>query len=103
MIVQMMWKVKNQKSFSPTTKGGVDSVEQMAHSFTVQRKTTKCLLVFFCNMVDIAERVVWSQAFPTNCFTHQDNRQLFLIQVAKQLAFDQVKRREAAAKTLNFQ
>ncbi|KAK3797518.1 hypothetical protein RRG08_054549 [Elysia crispata] len=56
-------------------------------------------------MIDIAgvaARVVWSRAFPINRFTHQDNRQQFLIQVSKELVFEQVKRRAAAAKTMNF-
>lgn len=87
------------------TKGGVDAMDQMAHSFTVKRKTKRWPLVIFFDMVDlagIAGRVVWSQAFPTNRFAHRDNRQLFLIQVAKELVFEQVKRRAAVVKTLNL-
>ena len=63
---------------------------------------------FFFNMVDLARvavtsvRAEWSRAFPTNRYVHQDYRQQFLIQVAKELVLEQVKRRAAAAKTINL-
>lgn len=87
------------------TKGGVDSLDQMAHSFSVKRKTKRWPLVIVFNMIDlagVAARVVWSQAFPTDRYAHQDNRQQFLIQVAKELVLEQVKRRAAQTKTMNL-
>ena len=87
------------------TQGGMVSLDQIAHSFTVKRKTKRWLLVIFFNMLDltgVAARVVWSWAFPTNHNTHQNNRQQFLIQVAKELVFEQLKHREPAAKTINL-
>ena len=77
----------------------------MAHSsFTVKRKTKRWPSIIFFNMVDLAgsSRVVWSRAFPTNRYDHQDNTQAFLIQVAKEVVFEQVKRRTAATKTVSL-
>ncbi|GFO16990.1 hypothetical protein PoB_004349500 [Plakobranchus ocellatus] len=50
----------------------------------------------------VAARVVWSKKVPRNCYAQPDNRQQFLIQLAKELVFDQVKRRAVAAKTMNL-
>ncbi|GFO05432.1 hypothetical protein PoB_003193700 [Plakobranchus ocellatus] len=50
----------------------------------------------------VVARVVWSKKFPTNRYAQPDNRQQFLIQLAKEVVFDQVKRRAVAVKTMNL-
>ncbi|GFO24262.1 PiggyBac transposable element-derived protein 4 [Plakobranchus ocellatus] len=87
------------------TKGGVDSLDQMAHSFSIKKRTKIWPFVVFFNMIDcagVAAKVVWSKKVPRNCYAQSDNRQQFLIQLAKELVFDQVKRRAVAAKTMNL-
>lgn len=86
------------------TKAGVDSMDQMAHSFTVKRKTKRWPLVMFFNMIDlagIAGRVIWRHAFPTHRLSMDDNRQMFLLQVSKELVYEQVQRRAANSSTMN--
>ncbi|GFO01311.1 PiggyBac transposable element-derived protein 4 [Plakobranchus ocellatus] len=57
-----------------------------------------CFLLHAC----FAARVVCSKKIYRNCYAQPDNRQQFLIQLAKELVFDQVKRRAVAAKTMNL-
>lgn len=86
------------------TKGGVDALDQMAHAFTVKRKTKRWPLVIFFNMVDlstIAARVIWQAKLPEDKLSHEDNRQLFIIAAAREFVIQQIQRRTAVP-TLNL-
>lgn len=86
------------------TKGGVDALDQMAHAFTVKRKTKRWPLVIFFNIIDlstIAARVIWQARLPDDKLSHDDNRQLFIIAIAREMVLEQVQRR-ASIPTLNL-
>ena len=49
--------------------GGVDTMDQMAHTFTAKRKSRRWPLVQFFNILDIstiAARIVYSRKFPND-------------------------------------
>ena len=53
--------------FYNSTKGAVDSVDQMAHAYSTKRITRRWPMVLFYNNLDlntIAARIVWSIKFP---------------------------------------
>jgi len=53
--------------FYNETKGGVDSMDKMALSYTTKRSTKRWPLVLFCNLLDlstIAARVVYQEKHP---------------------------------------
>ena len=86
------------------TKGGVDSMDQMAHSFTRKRKSRRWPLVQFFNILDIstiAARIVYSRKFPNDQLSKPDSRQQFNIKIAKQLVLPQIQRRQDSASTLH--
>ena len=67
----------------------------MAHSFAVKGKTKRWPLVILFNIIDlagIAGSVIWFNMLATSKFSHEDNRQSFLIQIWRELALEQVER-----------
>ncbi|GFR98194.1 PiggyBac transposable element-derived protein 4 [Elysia marginata] len=82
------------------TKGGVDAMDQMAHAFTVKRKTKRWPLVIFFNIIDllsIAARAVNRMKFSTSNLSYEDtcNRQAFNINIGRSLAVAHIQRRSA--------
>ncbi|KAK3724263.1 hypothetical protein RRG08_043263 [Elysia crispata] len=76
----------------------------MAHAFTVKCKSKRWPLAMFYNIIDlstIAAKVIWQAKLPTNELSHGDNRQLFIIAVARELILPHVQRR-ASIPTLNL-
>ena len=86
------------------TKGGVDALDQMAHSFTTKRKTKRWPLVYLFNLLDlstICASIVYKLKYPEDMFSKADNRQMFNIQIGGQLALPHIKRR-LAVRTLSI-
>ena len=79
------------------TKGGVDTMDFMAHSFTTKRKTKRWPLVQFFNILDlstICARVIYQTKFPKSELSGADSRQLFIINIARALALPHIQRRQ---------
>ena len=78
------------------TKGGVDTLDQMAHSFTTKRKTKRWPLVHFFNILDlstICARTVYIQKYPNDPLSDARSRQQFNIRIGRQLALTHIQRR----------
>ena len=70
------------------TKGGVDGMDQMCHSVTTKRETSRWPILLFYNVLDlasIAALVVWRKVNPSDKLSDEDRRVLFSITVAKEL------------------
>lgn len=83
-----------------STKGGVDSMDQMAHSFSCKRKIKRWPMVMFFNIIDlstIAARVIWQLKFPDDKLSHEDKRHAFNKTIAHQLVLQQIQRRANVA------
>lgn len=80
-----------------STKGGVDTLDQMVHEYTVRRKTNRWPVAFFQNIVDvvgIASLVIWKNVYPTwNQRKKNMKRKLFLREVAIELVTPHIQRR----------
>lgn len=79
------------------TKGGVDTLDQMCHAFTVKRKTRRWPLAQFFNIIDvtgIAAFVVFRNLYP-DWNKNKDNsaRKLFIMETIKDLVTPNIKRR----------
>ena len=64
------------------TKGSMDSIDQMAMTFTTKRKTKRWPLVIFFNVLDlatIAPRVIFKQRYSIDSLAHEDHRQSSLL------------------------
>ncbi len=93
-----------QAKHSACVIGGVDTLDQMAHSFTTKRKTKRWPLVYFFKLLDlsiICARIVYKLKNPEDMFSKADNRQMFNIQIGGQLALPHIKRR-LAIRTLSI-
>lgn len=79
------------------TKGGVDTLDQMAHAYTVKRKSKRWPLVQFFNIIDvcgIAAMVVWLNLYPEwNKSKINLRRKLFLKNLVEDLVTPQIERR----------
>lgn len=79
------------------TKGAVDTLDQLTHSFTCRRKSNRWPFAFFCNLVDvcgIAAYVVWKNLHPSWKATQAKKaRKLFLREVAEGLVTPQIRQR----------
>lgn len=65
--------------FYNQTKGGVDTLDQMAHTYTVRRKTNRWPMAYFHNLIDvggIAAQVVWKKTNVSS--SHNMTRKEFL-------------------------
>ena len=81
------------------TKGGVDTLDQMAHAFSTKRKTKRWPLVIFFNMLDvagIAAYIAWLIKFPNwKITTPNTRRRCFLQNVAEELMKPHIRRRKS--------
>lgn len=79
------------------TKGGVDTLDQMAQEYTVRRKTNRWSVAFFQNIVDIvgvASLIIWKNKNPLwNLKKKNSKRKLFLREVAQSLVQTHAQRR----------
>ena len=76
-------------------KGGVDSLDQLVHSYMSKRKSRRWPLCFFHNLLDVASVA----AFVAWTFKHQNwkaskshKRRLFLQKLTGQLVEDKIER-----------
>ena len=80
-----------------STKGGVDTLDQMVHEYTVRRKTNRWPIAFFQNILDvlgIASLIIWKQLYPTwNQRKKNTQRKLFLREIATELVAPHIRRR----------
>ena len=82
--------------FYNSTKGAVDTLDKMAHTYTVKRKTQRWPLVMFFNIIDmatIASRSIWTIRFPEHPLSNKDGRSSFIESISEQLMCAQIKRR----------
>jgi len=79
------------------TKGGVDTLDQLAHEYTVRRKTNRWPVAFFQNIIDVvgvASLIIWKNLYPTwNQRKPYSQRKIFLREVATQLVTPHIIRR----------
>ena len=71
-----------------STKGGVDTMDQMLRCYSVKRMTRRWPMVIFYNMVDVSALnayIIWVSLNPTY-FTRSRKRRQFLIALGKELA-----------------
>lgn len=80
-----------------STKGGVDTLDQMVHEYTVRRKTNRWPIAFFQNIIDvvgIASLIIWKNIHPDwNSGKKNALRKLFLREIASELVTPHVRRR----------
>ncbi|XP_070183498.1 piggyBac transposable element-derived protein 4-like [Littorina saxatilis] len=82
--------------FYNQTKGAVDTIDKLAHCYTVKRKTQRWPLVSFFNCIDlstIASRCIWSLRFEGHQLSLKDGRANFIQAISESLMLAQVKRR----------
>ncbi|KAK7099729.1 piggyBac transposable element-derived protein 4-like isoform X2 [Littorina saxatilis] len=82
--------------FYNATKGAVDTVDKMAHAYTVKRRTKRWPMVMFFNIIDlatIAARCVWSVRFPAHPLSKKDGRSDFIENISDQLMYPLLKQR----------
>lgn len=79
------------------TKGAVDTLDQLAHSFTCRRKSNRWPFTFFSNLIDvcaIAAYIIWKNLHPSWKATQAKKaRKLFLREVAEGLIAPQIHQR----------
>ncbi|GFS15912.1 PiggyBac transposable element-derived protein 4 [Elysia marginata] len=74
--------------FYNSTRGGVDTMDLMAHTVSSQRQTKRWPMVMFYNILDIgsiAASVVYSTKYPTEQFSKTDKRREFQLSISKDL------------------
>lgn len=81
-----------------STKGGVDSLDQMVHKYMCKRKTNRWPFAFFMNLLDvssIASYVIWTNLHPEWNSNKHNKRHLFLISLSESLIVPHMRRRSA--------
>ncbi|XP_044735464.1 piggyBac transposable element-derived protein 4-like [Chrysoperla carnea] len=92
---------KNNKSeinlYYNSTKGAVDTLDQMVHEYTVRRKTNRWPMAFFQNIIDvvgIASLIIWKNIHPDwNSRKKNTLRKRFLREIAIDLVTPHIRRR----------
>lgn len=82
--------------FYNKTKGGVDTLDQLCHAYTVQRRTNRWPFAFFMNLVNVAgvaANIVYKTTFQVKTPTNQSQRKKFIHILTEQLVQLQIKRR----------
>ncbi|GFR76676.1 PiggyBac transposable element-derived protein 4 [Elysia marginata] len=83
-------------SYYNSTKGGVDTMDLMAHTVSSKRQTKRWPMVMFYNILDnesIAASVVYSTKYPTEQFSKTDKRREFQLSISKDLIMPGIERR----------
>ena len=80
-----------------STKGGVDTLDQLVHAYSAKRKTNRWPMAQFYNMVDVsgvAAMIAWLNIFPDYEITKKSQRRkIFLKDLVKDLVTPHIKRR----------
>lgn len=80
-----------------STKGGVDTLDQMVHTYSVKRKTNRWPLVYFFNIIDVcgvASFVIWRNIHPDWHISKKRRlRKIFLREITTELVLGQIRRR----------
>ena len=95
VVVEIKHK-PNMILFYNETKGGVDSLDQLAHRYTVKRRTKRWPLVYFMNIVDIAALatyIIWLGKNPLWRNKQKTKRRQFLLQLGEILTEPNIRRR----------
>lgn len=82
--------------FYNKTKGGVDTLDQLCHAYTVQRRTNRWPFAFFMNLINVAgvaANVIYKTTFQVQSSTKFSQRKKFLHDLTEQLVHEQIKRR----------
>ena len=72
-----------------STKGGVDTMDQMLRCYSVKRMTRRWPMVIFYNMIDVSAMngyIIWMTLNPTSFVKKASKRRQFLITLGKELA-----------------
>ena len=79
------------------TKGGVDTLDQLAHAYSTKRKSNRWPMTQFYNIIDIAgvaAMICWLNIFPDYELSKKNHRRkLFLKQLVTDLVAPHIKRR----------
>lgn len=78
------------------TKGGVDTLDQMCHSYSCQRGTNRWPFAFFMNLINvagIAAFVIYNTVHGISSERSSFDRKKFLIELSEAMVYDQVARR----------
>lgn len=76
--------------------GGVDTLDQLCHAYTVQRRTNRWPFAFFMNLINVAgvaANVIYKTTFQVQSSTKLSQRKKFLHDLTEQLVHEQIKRR----------
>ncbi|KAL8572469.1 hypothetical protein ACOMHN_005615 [Nucella lapillus] len=82
--------------FYNSTKGAVDTLDKMAHAYTVKRKTNRWPMVMFSNIMDlatIAARRIWQIRFPGDPLGNGDARAAFIRTIALEMMVQHIQMR----------
>lgn len=82
--------------FYNQTKGGVDTLDQLCHAYTVQRKSNRWPNTFFMNVINvcgIAAYVLYRNSFEVKEGPRHSLRKEFLNKLADQLTYNHIKKR----------
>ena len=74
--------------FYNSTKGGVDTMDQMLRCYSIKRMTQRWPMVIFYNMVDVSAMnafIVWTSIHPSTSANKGNERRKFLITLGKEL------------------
>jgi hypothetical protein len=78
------------------TKGGVDTIDKMINEYSTRRTTSRWPLVLFPNTLDagaLNSYVIWTEKNQGWRNTIKDRRRKFILELGKELAMPQIKRR----------
>lgn len=82
--------------FYNSTKGGVDVLDQMCHTYSCQRKTNRWPFAFFKNLLNVSGVAAFILYNATHGINVQDGsfrRKRFLLELSDSLVYDQIMRR----------
>lgn len=86
-------------SFYNKTKAGVDVLDQLCHSYSVQRKTNRWSFAYFMNLLNVggvAAYVLWRTANGKLNEPTEKERKHFLTRLYTELTYEHIRRRSVA-------
>lgn len=89
-------------TFYNRTKGGVDILDQMCHTYSCQRGTNRWPFAFFMNLINVcgvAAFVIYNAAHDIRQEQYAFQRKKFLITLSGELIYDQILRRSTHGMT----
>ncbi|XP_043476398.1 uncharacterized protein LOC122507645 [Leptopilina heterotoma] len=82
--------------FYNKTKGGVDTLDQLFHTYSVQRQTNRWPLATFYNLINaagIAAHIIYQNVMGQSEQPVGKQRKWFLVNLSEQLVYQQIKAR----------